>query len=280
MNGEFASRDNLNYIANFNFDNNKYLKLKQCFQKLRKKTETNQTFPAPLNLQQYFMRIKKGSKQYRKILTYTPKKENFWRELRTIKTFCKTFNCTIRNDITIKNCLSTWNTYSFPNRFKVFLYKYYHNILGTGNRLIHFNNDTDVSCIFCKKNMCLPSPLESPSHIFYDCPFVFKIVDKFVRKYFNFEMNREEYFAGEFLVCNNDSSNNTSITIILDSLRYSIWELRLQKSNISYYSIEGEVLSLMEKITLSNIKIKNTILNNNFINADGDGEGARVQQGP
>ena len=55
INGEFASRENLNFISQHVINNNMYIKLKQCYQKLKKRTDSYRNLSEPLNLHQFFM---------------------------------------------------------------------------------------------------------------------------------------------------------------------------------------------------------------------------------
>jgi hypothetical protein len=161
---------------------------------------------------------------------------------------------------------SLWHTYSFPNRFKVFLFKFYNNLLGTGSRVSHFNPNAEVSCSFCVKSLKLPAPIETFSHIFYDCPCVFEIVDKFSSKFFRLPITKINYFSGSYC---DDTMKNYGITVVLNCLRYTIWQIRLLKINISYSTIEHETSLLLDSITNSDSKIKQSIIFNEFIDVGG-----------
>jgi hypothetical protein len=170
---------------------------------------------------------------------------------------------------------SLWNIFSFPNRLKVFLFKFYNNLLGTGNRVFHFNPAAEVSCVFCVKSLNLPAPIETFSHIFYDCPNVFNIVNMFTSKFLNIVIDRNNFFNGFYT---EDYEKNYGVTIILNCLRYCIWQARLLKTNISYYTIENETSLLLQTITDSNLKIKHSILFNDLINIGGHADQHQEQQ--
>ena len=57
---------------------------------------------------------------------------------------------------------------------------------------------------------------------------------KFMKKYFTVEVTRDMYFSGhmDFL-----EYKNKPLVLILDILRYSIWQMKLYKAKISYYTI-------------------------------------------
>ena len=143
-----------------------------------------------------------GSKKYRKVLTYVKIDEKFHQNLPVVKSFFKTTSVMLPESKCIISNISQWNTYRYPNRFKVFLLKYYHNLLGTGNRVFHFNEEAEVCCIFCSKNGLLPAPIESFSHVFYDCPIINRIIVQYIEKYFTINIDRTMYFNGDFATNN------------------------------------------------------------------------------
>ncbi len=63
-----------------------------------------------------------------------------------------------------------WGKNYLGNDFRVFLLKYYNNLLGLGNRTAHFVQNADARCTFCLlANRPDPVP-ESFEHVFYSCP--------------------------------------------------------------------------------------------------------------
>jgi len=149
------------------------------------------------------------------------------------------------------------------------LFKYYNNLLGTGSRLAHFNQNSEIQCHFCVRNKNLPAPIESFSHVFFDCPFVLKIVTKFSEKYFNFELSRNNFFHGNVSEAERD---NKAVSLVLDVLRYSIWQTRLNKQNLSFYTVEIEVIDILEQITKTSNKTKIIFNSCNYISVDGRAE--------
>lgn len=137
----------------------------------------------------------------------------------------------------------------------MFLFKYYSNILGTGNRVAHFNNEFDPSCIFCRFR-ARPAPLETFSHVFFECPQVNAIIKKFFDKYLEPELDSSKYFTGSFYETEYD---NSTISIILDSLRYNIWQSRLNKIAVSFYTIEHETLTFLTQLANSSKVIDNKL---------------------
>jgi len=146
------------------------------------------------------------------------------------------------------------------------LYKYYANILGTGNRVVHFNRNTDPSCSFCTKAKILPAPLESFSHIFYDCVLVRTVLEKFFEKYFTIELARQYFLSGQV---EQNGPTHREAYLIFDVVRYTIWQCKLQKQTLSFFTIEFETLRMLDVICGVSNKIKNSINQSQIIVIDG-----------
>lgn len=221
----------------------------------------------PIKLKTFFAKIKKGSRLFRKIFTYQKKDDRFFSKITQVRTFKRITGIQIYHEQRAQNNLASWNTFCYPNRLKVFLFKYYNNVLGVGSRIAHFNQDVDPSCFFCSTDT-RPAPLESFSHIFYNCPHVLKIITKFFENFFAVALDEQSYFSGQFCVKEVD---NQSIMFILDILRYSIWQTRLRKMSISYHTIFNETVDMIERITCANKKIENNVINCTMIRIYGPG---------
>jgi hypothetical protein len=65
---------------------------------------------------------------------------------------------------------SIWGRGYLNNEVRVFIFKYYNNILGLGNRFAYFVQNVDARCTFCVlENRTDPVP-ESFEHDFFSCP--------------------------------------------------------------------------------------------------------------
>ncbi len=205
-----------------------------------------------------------------------PTDASHFRKMQQVKSYCKCTATAFVNENRSESNLTTWNNYSFPNRFKVFLFKYYNNILGTNNRVAHFNRETNAACFFCQKSLNLPAPAESFAHVFYDCPSVQKIIERFSEKFLTIEVTRDKFFSGFYT---ETEKENRSINLIMDSVRYCIWQSKLTKKNISYNTIEYETINLLDIITGASKKFENSIITCPFINVDRVADNQRQADG-
>ena len=135
-----------------------------------------------------------------------------------------------------------------------------------GNRVVHFNPQIDPSCIFCVKNRILPAQIESFEHVFFSCPVVNTVLSKFYEKYLNIALSINTYFTSEF---STKETENRAVNIILDVLRYSIWQQRLLKSSPSFHTVEIEVQHLPDTITTGNKALLSIIENCPFVVQNG-----------
>jgi len=270
VNGEFTHFREVAFLTGINLSNNMYKAIKNCYTKFYKLSK-NDLFE-PQTLHEFFRKIKKGSKYYRLILDYDISAEKCILKNTQFKSFCKTTGTENVCAKRVKGNISSWNGFFMSNRLRVFLFKFYNNLLGVGSRLVHFNRNADVQCFFCVRNNNLPAPIESFSHIFFDCPFVMKIITRFSDTYFNFEVTRNNFFHGTI---SENERENKAISVLLDVLRYSIWQFRLNKQNLSFFTVEQEVVDIIEQITLTSNKINQLINNCTFISVDGRAEQGR-----
>jgi len=143
-----------------------------------------------------------------------------------MKTFAKITDSPVPSNARLKHIYSSWTKSFLPNKMRAFLFKFYNNLLGTGNRVAHFVGDFDASCTFCTAGLLLPSSIESFSQIFLHCPFVHSIVLAIITKYTAIENAERNYFFGT--VSENERWNST-ISVFFDTIKYVIWQAKLDK---------------------------------------------------
>jgi hypothetical protein len=76
-----------------------------------------------------------------------------------------------------------WNSQGIPNRARVFMFKFFNNILGINTRLSHFVPNMVRGCTFCSINRTDPAPDETFLHVFMDCSTVRTWHNKFIEDY-------------------------------------------------------------------------------------------------
>jgi hypothetical protein len=152
----------------------------------------------------------------------------------------------------------------------LFKFKFYNNILGTNNRISHFNRDVDAACTFCSLVGPRSVPEESFRHIFFDCPAVNSIILGLEKKYFRGKIiTMEKFFLSNF---GDNEKDNIACSILLDGFRYLIWQKKLEKVVPNINIISAELESLMVSVGGASTKIFNILNDCSFFqrgNRDG-----------
>ena len=181
--------------------------------KIEKKTDTVQNF---------CMRIKKGSKRFRKILD--PKSVTIVTP--NILSFSEITDTTINwQSSAVLNSL--WSKNYFGNYMKTFLFKLHNNILGTNSRVSKFVGGHESSCTFCDILKSTIENKETISHLFFDCDTTERLLNAFYSWIFNQdrEIGRLEFFVG-FL--KEEEKNQEILTIVNCIVKKYIWDCKLR----------------------------------------------------
>jgi len=162
-----------------------------------------------IKLNQFLNSFKKGSNKIRKILDANPIPANL-NQNRSFLTHKKTIGIgeQIDEKTIKKNWLGIWNKSFFPNDIRTFLFKSNSNTLGVGNRVHHINPEKNPGCALCLKIKNLPEPIETFAHVFWECPVVSKINERFFQTFFETEIHAAVFFCWkkQYFGCNNDDS--------------------------------------------------------------------------
>jgi hypothetical protein len=215
-----------------------------------------------------FGHIKKPGKKIRKALV---KKKGKTFEIRTQ-------NCTVKfleitgtifpGEKQYGSIISLGNGQGITNRAKVFLFKFYNNILGINTRLSHFVQNFSRGCTFCQLAGVNPVPDETFVHLFLDCSTVRKwhndfLADYFPNGYLSDELDRKNFF---FLGrVHEPDSDNYFISFMILLFQYLIWEQKLKKRTPSYHSIRLEFEETVRQLLRGNSRARKEALKTNFI---------------
>jgi hypothetical protein len=137
-----------------------------------------------IDLPQFFSRFKRGSKQCRIIFSGADNSA-------VLRELSNAFSNVTDADTGIDNfkiVIQTWNFFSYPNTFREFLFKFYHNRLPVNSRLSHFT-DSGKSCTFCNIISRGLGPVndETFTHLFLHCPSTVKVHEEVERTLFELD---------------------------------------------------------------------------------------------
>jgi hypothetical protein len=211
----------------------------------------------------FINRFKKGLKNFRKIITNVNSRVKF-QNSRQVGTFCRVIDCEIPDRV--QHLFTAWNNVFYPCHVRVFLFKYYNNILGTNSRISHFNNTIDGSCTFCLITGPNPVPQETVIHVFFNCPTTRAVLETICERYLdNIVLSEGLFFLGN----HSTESENRTLSGFFDIVRYLIWQSKLEKKLPRANKIIEELNYLLQIILGSSRRLEENY-NNSLIFQNGD----------
>jgi hypothetical protein len=211
------------------------------------------------------IQLKKPGEKIRNMLVKRRKKPFDISSMQTCKKFFEiTGILYVGNDLFAKN-LSIWNTAGFSNRQKMFLFKFYNNILGLNVRTSHFVPNGTRICFFCSKNPVPQQNDETFLHLFYSCDTTKNWHQNFIRKCLPElpAMTAQEEKSLWFLGYTNDRFSLTVLFSIL-TFQYCVWEAKLKKKTPSFNSIYIQFIEHIKQTAIFNSVFRDDISKNNY----------------
>ncbi len=178
---------------------------------------------------------------------------------------CKTFFditgiAYVGNDMFAKN-LSVWNLSGFTNRQKMFLFKFYNNILGLNVRTSHFLSRTVRECVSSVRKIRYRNRTMKLSCI-YSTPVKQQKIgrqnsSRNVYQRFRYWRNRKKIA----LVPRPYTSDLYCKTVFLSILtfQYCVWKAKLKKKIPSFNSIFTQFIDLIKQTANFNSEFRNDI---------------------
>jgi len=273
INGAFVPIRQFNEHVGIPFTREQYYDLKTAYTRARKKLHKDEA--TSMDITEFLMSFKKGSRKFRKILGYEKKPYDLTK-LTQVISFARITNTNIPRVERLKNLYSIWGRNYLNNDVRVFLFKYYNNILGLGNRIAHFVQNADARCTFCvMENRADPVP-ESFEHIFFSCPSTQLILRYLFEKFFTKELDSELYFTGSGV--DGNEKENVPFSLTLDLIRYQIWQCKLNKRKMTAACITDEISYIINCIRRTNREISDLYENCTMFTRRNDGRGDAADQ--
>ena len=201
-----------------------------------KKTDTVQNF---------LMRIKKGSRRVRAILekkitaTVT---SNMVKYAQLTETIIDYKNSEILN--------SAWSFSYLKNSDRTFTFKLHNNILGLNTRVSHFVRGHPRTCTFCDLSNEPEEREESTLHLFFECMYVEPILNNFYKWLFeadnDYFLSRSEFFVG--FNCENDSKKKSLLVVNILVKKY-IWDCKQRFYLPTLIGLKNQILSELQLIS-------------------------------
>jgi hypothetical protein len=195
-----------------------------------------------LALDDFFGTFKKGSSSIRRFLECNQKRSSILQS-QSVKKFLNITNNLVTDEICMSSVYKLWGEVALPNAFREFLYKFFNNCLGINTRLSHFVQNQGRGCTFCDLVRLEVTPDETFLHLFYNCPTVASMHQKFYAKYFNdLDLDNElkQKFWFGILPVNFRERYLFSVVILL--IQFGIWSAKLKKKLPSFFKIKNDMV--------------------------------------
>jgi len=172
--------------------------------------------------QNFCMRIRRGSKRYRKVLAgpislAIPA---------NIKKYSDLIDGVINLDSSIRLNVQ-WLPNYLDNSTRTFVFKLHNNLLGLNSRVAHFVRNHSATCTFCSLSRNPEDNPESIRHLFFECVHTESVLIPFYRWVLRNHdwLRTNDYFIGFNFTCNNKIKVLDLINIL--TKKY-IWDCKLR----------------------------------------------------
>ncbi len=256
-----------------------YVNLALCLNHYVRRLKPNERNDgSSVSLSEEFCCLKKPGKKLRATLVKKRRKKFEHRVQGTAVTFLQITGTEFPGEKQYGTIVSLWNSQGLPNRIRVFLFKFFNNILGIKTRLSHFVPNQSRGCTFCQLSGTNPLPDETFAHIFFECATVRNwhnsfFTDFFPNDYFTDVHDRKTtLFLGRV---HEPDSDNYFIALTVLIFQYVIWEQKFKKKTPSYQSIKIQFLEHIKKLWWGNTRARKESSKTNFLLCRklGNGEG-------
>jgi Reverse transcriptase (RNA-dependent DNA polymerase) len=272
-NGRLRSLDEINNFLPVQLSLVTYLRISESIRFWDKSVapNTNTGTDTGISFANFQMRSKKGSKLYRNILSLTTKKKKESVLKKTLQNYLRVTSMNNHVEIDIGTGIeffSWWNKGYANNRYKDFMFKFGHNLLGVNNRVANFNENINAGCTFCSLEKNFPVPVESFRHLFFDCPLTNKI-HKSVEDRWLVGINAgDEAARGKLWLLGSYTTGNRKTSEFLNTvvgvIQWYIWECKLKKNKLSWSGCSAFGLENLSNMLKVSSRLRESMYNSNL----------------
>ena len=146
-----------------------------------------------------------------------------------------------------------------------FAYQLYNNSLPvaarTGNRYRNIvGADIDERCFWCSTDNFNVPGRETFQHVFFDCPTTSAIFSNFCSKFFNDNYTEIQKRSRIFCGMEDDENIDQIMQIVGILLMYCIWEGKIRRKALSYFTVECNLFFYFDNIVENNKWLKTLVM--------------------
>jgi hypothetical protein len=199
-------------------------------------------------VQNFLMRIKKGSKRIRRILE---KKQSGGISMNILKFSELTDTVIDMDNSAVLN--NSWGFSYLSNSTRTFVFKLHNGLLGLNSRVAHFVRNVQGTCTFCDIRHVPDENIESTGHLFFDCESVEGTISDFYTWILNSDvrlfLTRREYFVG-FDTLN--KNKNKTLLVIGMLVKKFIWDCKLRFTLPRYDDMKTWIIGDINRMVSEN----------------------------
>jgi len=187
------------------------------------------------------LNIKKPAQKIRSAFVSKQKKTFDLSKQTTVVSFFRIVEMEYIGDAGFARILKSWNG-TGTNRYRMFVFKFFNNILGINTRTAHFGTNVTRRCFFCSKAGRADTD-ESFLHLFFMCPTVLDWHNEFLNTFVMPQnplsnLNKKKlFFLGIF-----NGEYNAFLACSILHFQFSIWEEKLSKRLPSFNTLKTRFL--------------------------------------
>jgi hypothetical protein len=187
------------------------------------------------------LNIKKPAQKIRTAFVKKQKKSFDLSKQTTVVTFFRITGIDYIGDEVFARILKSWN-FTGSNRYRMFVFKFFNNILGLNTRTSHFGTNVTRCCWFCFKSGRQDTD-ETFLHLFFTCPTVTAWHDEFITNFIvpqhplNITDKKKLFFLGI-----SSGDYNIFLSCAIFHFQFSIWEEKLSKRVPSFITLKTRFL--------------------------------------
>ena len=203
------------------------------------------------------MRIRRGSRPFRKILCDSTLTNHNPANLRTVLYYAELAQAELPALTQLKSCLGLWNQSYLTNDFRNFLFLLRNNSLPLNNRLHAMDPDTPPTCNFCRIIDRDTAYRENFYHLFYRCPVTCRLLRQWANCLEPVPDIDTPEFCNFYWYGNTDNDNDPPILVLVpDLFKYCLWKFKLRRKIPSFPAILSEFKFLLGTFCAASKKLR------------------------
>jgi hypothetical protein len=277
VNGVFVTKPEIDNILGETLTREQYCNLRVAYRSAVNRYQKIDGMS--VTIAEFLARFKKGSRYFRNVIGYGRSRIKV-SDSRPCKTFARLIDCPVPEETRAVALYTSWSSHFLNTSIRVFLFKFYNNILGINTRVANFNPNISAGCTFCCISGPFPVPAETFTHLFFDCNHVQNILVRLHDKYLcNFNFNTNSFFITDI---NEKECENWPVMLFFNIVRYNIWQNKLEKKTPVFYKLCAEIEYAFEIIYGISTKVYDMFNNCTYFQKIRDGEhmGRRYNRRP